>query len=303
MAAGTTPPVGSGGRIECYVDIASFFSYIAVLQLVETGNVLKQHGVQVDIYPVLIAAINAGSGNKPPWTLPAKAAYLSRDTYHAKVLVGLDPATTQTPPDLFSAARTQSANRALTYISRHFPTRVYHEALLGLFAKFWTVTPGTTSSEQDQAARDLTTPEKVGAALADLFPSSSSTSNSKNNNNNKGSAEKLFTTEQITQIVKAAEAPEYKTQLKARTEEVLKRGAFGAPWFWITPAPGTTIAPTSSPSAAATTTTTGGLGDDKSEKKGEPVFGSDRWHVIFNILGLPYTKLALQPPQSSTSKL
>ncbi|KAH7038166.1 uncharacterized protein B0I36DRAFT_315695 [Microdochium trichocladiopsis] len=278
--AATSIGNGSGGRIECYVDIASFFSYIAVLQLVEMGDLLSQHGVQVDIYPVLLGAINAGSGNKPPWTVAAKAAYLAHDSNRAKRLVGLDPAHVQAPRDLFRAARTQSANRALTYISAHFPAETYRAAMLGLFAKFWTVTPGAQDDpEKDQAARDLTAAEKVGAALAELTleeeEERDGISNEAATTTKKKEKENLFTSSQVEQIVQAAESGEYKARLKARTEEALARGAFGAPWFWITGANG----------------------------KSKPVFGSDRWHAIFDILGLPYTKLALQPPRSGESKL
>ncbi|KAJ1335130.1 glutathione S-transferase kappa 1 [Microdochium nivale] len=249
-----------GGRIECYVDIASFFSYIAVLQLISIEDTLKHHGVEVEIYPVLIGGMMGGSGNKPPWTVPTKAAYLSlHDTRRAKLLVGLDPDKVQGPKDMFAAARTAPANRALTYISREFPRPVYWAALRGLCAKFWTVTPGTEGRpDEDQRARDLTTPDRVAAALGELQQDGS---------DGKGKGKPLFTPDQVARIMAASRTDEYKTLLKKQTDEALARGAFGAPWFWVTP------------SAA--------------EEKGEPVFGSDRWHVIFDILGLPYTRLAL----------
>ncbi|KXJ94738.1 thioredoxin-like protein [Microdochium bolleyi] len=271
MAAAAAASKAKGGRIECYVDVASFFSYIAFVQLASIEDTLRQHGVEVDVYPVLIGGINAGSGNKPPWVVPAKAKYLTaHDTRRANLLAGLDPVRTQGPKDLFKAARTMAANRALSYISRTFPREVYRAAMLGLFAKFWTVDAAARDPEEDQARRDLTTPDKVAAALADI-PAPT------------GDGEKkLFTAEQIAQISAAAESGEYKALLKKRTEEALGRGAFGAPWFWVTPA-------ASSDGTAAVS--------------GEPVFGSDRWHVIFDILGLPYTKLALQGTDPAKSKL
>ncbi len=59
---------------------------------------------------------------------------------------------------------------------------------------------------------------------------------------------KLFTAEEVAEIVAAAGGEEMKAVLKRVTAEALEQGAFGAPWLWVT-----------------------------SEKgKAEPFFGSDR---------------------------
>ncbi|AEO69437.1 uncharacterized protein THITE_2119846 [Thermothielavioides terrestris NRRL 8126] len=55
-------------------------------------------------HPVLLGAINVGSGNRPPWTLPAKAAYGAFDARrsvarHANLKI-------QVPKDLMQAAKT-----------------------------------------------------------------------------------------------------------------------------------------------------------------------------------------------------
>lgn len=36
---------------------------------------LKQYDVEVEFHPIFLGGINVGSGNKPPWSLPAKAKY------------------------------------------------------------------------------------------------------------------------------------------------------------------------------------------------------------------------------------
>ncbi len=60
--------------------------------------------------------------------------------------------------------------------------------------------------------------------------------------------EKLFTAGEVAEIVAAAGGEEMKAVLKRVTAEALEKGAFGAPWLWVTPEGG----------------------------KAEPFFGSDR---------------------------
>ena len=47
-----------------------------------------------------------------------------------------------------------------------------------------------------------------------------------------GGEKKLFTEEQVDEIMNGREV--MKDILKAKTEEVVKLGAFGAPWLWVT---------------------------------------------------------------------
>lgn len=70
---------------------------------------------------------------------------------------------------------------------------------------------------------------------------------------------KLFTPEELKVIMSAAGTPEYKKKLLDNTEEAVKLGAFGAPWFTVR------------------------------NSKGEeaPFFGSDRFHFMYRFLGLP----------------
>jgi 2-hydroxychromene-2-carboxylate isomerase len=58
----------------------------------------------------------------------------------------------------------------------------------------------------------------------------------------------LFTADEVQAIMRAAGSEEMKAVLKGTTQEALDRGAFGAPWLWVS----------------------------ADGKEGEPFFGSDR---------------------------
>ncbi|EEH10214.1 conserved hypothetical protein [Histoplasma capsulatum G186AR] len=72
--------------------------------------------------------------------------------------------------------------------------------------------------------------------------------------------EEKYSDVEIETIMKGAQTPEGKKALADRTKEALDRGAFGAPWFWVTNAQG----------------------------KAEPFFGSDRFHYMWQFLGIPF---------------
>lgn len=109
-----------------------------------------------------------------------------------------------------------------------------------------------------------TTPEALRSALSDA-PSNFGLSAA----SEEKSGGRLFTSADVEKIMRAAEEAEYKNVLRETTETALKHGAFGAPWLWVT--------------NAAT-------------KQSEPFFGSDRWHHVYDFLGLPYQDVALLPP-------
>ena len=75
-----------------------------------------------------------------------------------------------------------------------------------------------------------------------------------------------FTELETDQILTAGQSTEYKDAIKKNTQEALERGAFGAPWFWVRSAAGVE----------------------------EPFFGSDRMHMIWEHLGLPWSDIKLQ---------
>lgn len=47
-----------------------------------------------------------------------------------------------------------------------------------------------------------------------------------------------YSKEEVERIMTATQSPEIKKALTDRTQEAVDRGAFGAPWFWVTNAKG-----------------------------------------------------------------
>ncbi|KAK3904378.1 glutathione S-transferase kappa 1 [Staphylotrichum tortipilum] len=241
-----------GGKIDCYLDLASVYSYLTFLELQKNRDLLASHNVEIEFHPVLLGAINAGSGNKPPWTLPAKATY---GTFDARRSIARHaPLEVAFPADLFQAGKTQVPLRVLHHLKTSHPT-AFLPTLHFFFHTFWS-----------PPNPDLTTPAAVAAALASM----------PRNFTGAGTGEgRMFTDEQIKAIVEAAGGAEMKDVLKKVTGEALGRGAFGAPWLWVT----------------------------NGEGQGEPFFGSDRFHFVWEHLGLPYNDVTLLPAGAVRSKL
>jgi glutathione S-transferase kappa 1 len=148
--------------------------------------------------------------------------------------------------------------RALTYIKSAFPKDVYITAFGYLFHAFWTL----HKVPNDEAMLREVLSEAPSDFHLDCFDTIPSSSSSSSGSGDEG--KKLFTPDQVAQIITATSAPEVKDALKARVDEVLKRGAFGAPWLWATDAKGYS----------------------------EPFFGSDRWHWVYDFLGVPHREKA-----------
>ncbi|KAI0841542.1 thioredoxin-like protein [Hypoxylon sp. FL0890] len=201
-----------GGRVDMYIDIASLYSYIALVQVLKTQDVLKQHSIEVEIHPVLLGAINAGSGNKPPWVLPAKRAYGAHDARRSLRAAGLK--NVSPPGDLMEAGKTQIPLRALHYVKKRYSWGTYITTWHYLFHAFWTL------------HQPPITPEALRKALSDV-PSDFSPESSEEKR-------KLFTASEVEEILRAAASTEYKDVLRQTTETALKLGAFGAPWLWVT---------------------------------------------------------------------
>ena len=69
--------------------------------------------------------------------------------------------------------------------------------------------------------------------------------------------------------MRSASNEEIKKQLTANTEEAVRRGAYGAPWFWV----------------------------QNGDGKEEPFFGSDRFAFMWAYLGVPTEELRIIPPE------
>lgn len=78
---------------------------------------------------------------------------------------------------------------------------------------------------------------------------------------------KVFNIQEAEDILKAAQTPEIKQALNDTTRHAVEDlGAFGCPWFWVHD----------------------GLGN------AEPFFGSDRFHYMWDYLGIPHRDRELQ---------
>ncbi|KAI1151373.1 thioredoxin-like protein [Nemania diffusa] len=239
-----------GGKIECYLDIASYYSYIAFVQLQQNKDLLTQNGIEVEIHPFLIGAVNVGSGNRPPWLVPAKAKHSKYESKRTAAAIGLK--NLSPPGDLMESGKTLVPMRALTHIKSAFPVEVYTAAFAYLFHAFWTL---------HKVPNGIPVLGEVLSEIPAQFRLATPTPSPK----------KLFTPEQVAQILDAVSGAEVKAALKARVDEALARGAFGAPWIWATDAQG----------------------------RSEPFFGSDRWNCVYEFLGLLYQKMQLLPPQKA----
>ncbi|KAH6897282.1 thioredoxin-like protein [Thelonectria olida] len=201
-----------GGRIDCYLDIVSFYSWVGFADLRQNLGKLAAHDVEVEFHPVFLGAINNLSGNKPPWFLPAKAVYLGADSRRAAERLGLPYGGS--PKDLMSMAKTMSPLRALHFIKANYPLETFLSAFASLFHKTWT--PPHVSLVDDA---------NLEAALAEATETPEG-------------GRKLFTAEDVKKIMEGREP--MKERLKELTGEAVERGAFGTPWLWATNSEGQT---------------------------------------------------------------
>lgn len=157
------------------------------------------------------------------------------------------------PGDLMEAGKTQLPLRALHFVKARYPADTYLATWRHLLRAFWTL------------HEPPNTPAALAKALADVPATTPG-------GGEEEEGKRLFTADDVDRIVRAAAEPAYKDALRRATEEAQQRGAFGAPWLWVTNA------------------ATG---------RSEPFFGSDRWHHVYEFLGLPYQDVALLPPPGS----
>jgi len=169
------------------------YSYFALLHLEKNRETLSQHKVDIDVIPVFLGGINVGSGNKPPWTLPAKAAYSTHDSARAKRHFGVP--TLQTPP--FFPILSLLPQRALGFVKEAYP-RLFIAVFLTIFSAMW------------QHGEDVSNPDVLAKVL-----------------------QQHFSNDEARKILESANSAPYKQLLNDKTREALDRGAFGCPWFFV----------------------------------------------------------------------
>ncbi|KAL4996456.1 thioredoxin-like protein [Aspergillus recurvatus] len=181
-------------RIECYIDIVSPYSFYAFAYLQSNRAALEALDVEVEFIPVFLGGINVGSGNKPPWTLPAKAAYSRYDGKRAQRYFGHDFEIPSFFPILSLLPQ-----RALTFIKQTNPKNKYEASFRSCFEAMW------------YRHIDISSPENLAIALGEVFDKN-----------------------QIQEILAGANKPETKQALTDVTTKAVKElGAFGCPWFWV----------------------------------------------------------------------
>lgn len=137
--------------------------------------------------------LTSREGNKPPWTLPAKALYSTPDAARAKRYFGIPDM--QTPS--FFPILSLLPQRALVYIKATY-IEAYIPVFLSIFSAMW---------EHNKDVSDRSTLSTVLATH--------------------------FSPEQVKNILDKATTPEIKATLNSNTKEALDQGAFGCPWFWV----------------------------------------------------------------------
>ncbi|CRG87291.1 hypothetical protein PISL3812_04308 [Talaromyces islandicus] len=220
--------MASEKKIEAYIDCVSPYSFYAFHYLIENKSILDSLGVQVDFIPVFLGGINVGSGNKPPWTLPAKALYARYDGQRAQKYFGLEFEI----PSFFPII-SLLPQRCLVYVKKSYPAK-YNTFFKVCFESLWL------------EHKDISVPTNLRSTIL-----------------------KVFDKYQTEEILRAAETPEVKQALMDNTTHAFKElGAFGCPWFLVYDGKG----------------------------HAEPFFGSDRFHFMWDYLGLPHQDLKLKQP-------
>ncbi|GJC86450.1 glutathione s-transferase kappa 2 [Colletotrichum liriopes] len=154
---------------------------------------------------------------------------------------------------LYGAQHDGSPLRVLHFIKANYSDAVYQTAWHWFLHCFW-----------EPPNANLTKPDVLAKTLADAprqYPGDT--------------RDRLFSEADVKKILEGAATQEIKDSVKAKTQEAIERGAFGAPWFWVV----------------------------NDEGKGEPFFGSDRFHYMYEYLGVPYQDIAILPPQGKSAKL
>ncbi|GAD94169.1 hypothetical protein MGYG_05035 [Paecilomyces variotii No. 5] len=137
-----------------------------------------------------------GSGNKPPWTLPAKARYGGYERQQATKYFKLP----EFEAPSFFPILSLLPQRAMTYIKANYPAEKFEKTLLLLWDYLF------------YQHRDVSKPEVLTTLLTE---------------------DAKFTPSETEAIIAATGEKKWKDALLAKTQEALDLGAFGAPWFHV----------------------------------------------------------------------
>lgn len=150
-------------------------------------------------HPVFLGGINVGSGNKPPWTLPAKAKY---SPYDLKRAIEQFQTPKLSSPSFFPILSVVPQRAMLVVKDRH-PKEVFEKCFL------------STWDYSFITHVDISKTQNLAKLLGEHFDEN-----------------------EVKEIMRLMATPEYKEKLTANTKKALELGAFGAPWFWLRNAKG-----------------------------------------------------------------
>lgn len=163
------------------------------LAATQVQQLAEETGAELVWRPFFLAGVMQATGNKPPATVPAKGKHLFTDLVRWSKLYDVPFWFPKTFP-----AKTIAAMRMACYAEEQGKQAELGFALMNAH---W-------GNANDGADADITDPEvlKRLAEQAGLDPQAA---------------------------IDATQNQQYKDQLKAHTEEAVKRGAFGAPTFFV----------------------------------------------------------------------
>ena len=145
---------------------------------------------------MFLGGINVASGNKPPWTLPAKAALSPYDMKRA--IVHFQTPELSTPP--FFPILSVVPQRAMLVVKARHDNETFEKCFL------------STWEYSFITHVDVSKPDGLKQLLSEHFDE-----------------------KEVQEIMRLAGTKEFKDKLTENTEKAVKElGAFGAPWFWMT---------------------------------------------------------------------
>ncbi|KAF2208166.1 hypothetical protein CERZMDRAFT_49830 [Cercospora zeae-maydis SCOH1-5] len=202
--------MGKGGRIDVYLDCNSPYSYFTHMHLRRIRPQLAKHHITISMHPIFLGGINVGSGNKPPWTLPAKAAMSTFDNGRAKKYFKVPEPERMSPPSFFPIMSLLPM-RAMLFIREELcdvegnvdDREKYERAFGELWDMLW------------REHLDISKPEVLQMCLG-----------------------RHLGKEAAERAVKAAKEEKWKKMLTEETGKLVAKGAFGAPWFTVRNAEG-----------------------------------------------------------------
>lgn len=177
--------------------------------------------------------------------LPARGKYSVRDGQRVASRAGLPDI--RFPPNFMAMSNSTPALRALHFVRANHPPEAFLTALRFLFHSFFT-----------PPHRDLSKADSVAAVLADCPAAFDGPG--------REGGGRLFTEGEVAEIMVAAGGADMKASVKRETDEVLAKGAFGAPWMCVRNGQG----------------------------REETFFGSDRFVYLYEFLGLPVRGVEIQ---------